>query len=350
MRSSPSTAKKNVVTLEEINSQLNASRNVQDFNEGSKLYSSLYTFILSNEFVDNNPNKGPVMPDDLSPILTTLSYITDAKNNSSDVKFRFLLLKSVRILSRKAENRVGLPLKCFKSIVQQLQHPNTKISSEGASIILNICYERSNVDSVIQAGAVEMLGQCLDSQDEELRANAAGAIQSISYQKQGRNYIKEHLPAPLITSLVNCLQSTHPKVCARAVGALHNLSTTLELVVVIRQVNGILPLVRVLSNPTADTARSAAGTIMNISRETESRKIVKEAGAVMPLTNLLFGSDVPSQTSAMGALLNILGADMKEEARENFKQLLSLSLVTGIVNDCMPENNNDDNNTKNNMR
>lgn len=336
MKSAAPEAKKKV-SLEEINSLLNASRSAQDFGEGSKLYSSLYTFILSNEFVDNN-SKGPVSADDLSPILTTLSYLTEAKNsNPGDVKFRFLLLKAVRILSRKAENRVGLPAKCYKALVQQLIHPNTRIGSEGASIILNLCYERSNVDAILQEKAVEILGKCLGSDDEELQANSAGAIQSISFQKSGRTYIKENFPSPLITSLVKCVSSPHPKVCARAVGALHNLSTNLELVVIMREVDGIPPLVRVLSNQTPDTARSAAGTVMNISREAESRKIVKEAGAVVPLTTLLFGSDVPSQTSALGALLNILGADLKdEEARQSLRTMLSLSLVMGITNDCLP--------------
>ena len=148
------------------------------------MYSLLYSFILSNEYVDTTGNKLS-SADDLSPILTTLTYITDAKTSGmissplclpfcfvischhilikmvgpSDVKFRFLLLKIIRILSRKVfdypfvpfpplliplspfsfplflqvENRVGLPPKCFKSLVQQLQHSNSKISSEGAS-------------------------------------------------------------------------------------------------------------------------------------------------------------------------------------------------------------------------
>lgn len=68
--------------------------------------------------------------------------------------------------------------------------------------------------------------------------------------------------------------------CARVVGALHNLSTDLELVLVIRDEGGIVPLVKILEyveefefvgliccrTQKGDTARSAAGTIMNISR------------------------------------------------------------------------------------
>eukprot|EP00026_Physarum_polycephalum_P007272 Phypoly_transcript_07330.p1 GENE.Phypoly_transcript_07330~~Phypoly_transcript_07330.p1 ORF type:complete len:343 (+),score=49.05 Phypoly_transcript_07330:107-1135(+) len=336
MRSSVSPKK---VTLEEINALLNSSRSAQDFNEGSKLYNALYSFILSNEFVDANSAKTPQHADELSAILTTLAYITESKSaGPSDVKFRFLLLKILRILSRRVENRQNLPSKCFKALVMQLQHPNTKIASEGASILLNICYEKSNVESVIAVGGLELLAPCLENEDEELKANAAGAVQSISYQKWGREYVQEHSPEIVIGSLVRCLNSANARLCARAVGALHNLSTNLELVLVIRDTNGIVPLVRVLSSQTGDTARSAAGTIMNISREAESRKLVKEAGAVAPLTSLLFGSDVPSQTSALGALLNILGADMKdEETRNSFKQILSLSLVLGITNDCLPK-------------
>ena len=52
-----------------------------------------------------------------------------------------------------------------------------------------MCYEKSNVESVIEVGAVELLAQCLGHEDEELKANAAGAIQSIvsiAHGTQGR--------------------------------------------------------------------------------------------------------------------------------------------------------------------
>jgi len=181
------------------------------------------------------------------------------------VKFRLLVLKTIRILSRKVQNRVGLPHKSFKAMVQQLQNKNTKVSSEGASILLNMCYEKENVDYVLQFGGVELLTHCLDSEDEELQANAAGAVQSIAFQKYGRTYVKVHCHNT-IPALVKCLQSRNEKVCSRVVGALHNLSTSLDLVAVIREAGGIIPLVKLLDNSNADTARSAAGTIMNISR------------------------------------------------------------------------------------
>ncbi len=61
----------------------------------------------------------------------------------------------------------------------------------------------------------------------------------------GRNYIRDHHPRT-IASLVKLLQSTSARVCTRVVGALHNLSTNLDLVVTFREAKGIEPLVRVL--------------------------------------------------------------------------------------------------------
>eukprot|EP00959_Pyramimonas_sp_CCMP1952_P109178 2283336-Pyramimonas_sp.AAC.1 len=51
--------------------------------------------------------------------------------------------------------------------------------ARGANVILNACYEKENVDLVLSCGGIKPLVGFLTTEDQELQANAAGAIQSI---------------------------------------------------------------------------------------------------------------------------------------------------------------------------
>ena len=68
---------------------------------------------------------------------------------------------------------------------------NEKIAGEGANVILNLCYEKENVDLVLLCDGVPPLVRLLSTNDNDLQANAAGAIQSISFQEDGRSKVKE---------------------------------------------------------------------------------------------------------------------------------------------------------------
>lgn len=59
---------------------------------------------------------------------------------------------------------------------------NVRIVSEAANVILNVCYERKNVQVVIELNGMNLLTKILDSKNESIQTNAAGAIQSICFQ------------------------------------------------------------------------------------------------------------------------------------------------------------------------
>ena len=69
---------------------------------------------------------------------------------------------------------------------------------------------------------------------------------------------------------------THPskRVSARAVGALHNMSTDEESIRIIRRNEGIPALLDMLGCPEGAICGSAVGTIQNISREVQSCEIL----------------------------------------------------------------------------
>ena len=72
----------------------------------------------------------------------------------------------------------------------------------------------------------------LGSQAAQLQANAAGALQSICYQRRGRASLRG---AGLVPKLAALLAAENKKVRARAVGALHNVSSDAEAIRAVRR-------------------------------------------------------------------------------------------------------------------
>jgi hypothetical protein len=163
-----------------------------------------------------------------------------------------------------------------------------------------------------------------------------GALQSICYQDTGKKVVRDHGAIPsLVTLLGSQAAAKSIKVKTRAVGALHNLSTDVGSIRLIRGCQGIPILIDLLKAPEPVIAGSAAGAIQNMSREDVSRKLVMEGGAVEPLTTLLVCPDVSTQVCALGALMNILGPTFgpqaQPECRKAFRSLLTTAIASGII-------------------
>ena len=104
-------------------------------------------------------------------------------------------------------------------------------------MVLNICYERDNVVRLVSAGGVPpLIAFAKDDSHEDLQANAAGAVQSICFQKEGRTFVRE---LGAIEAVLPLLASANLKVQTRAVGAVHNMSSEPEAIRVIRRLGGL---------------------------------------------------------------------------------------------------------------
>ena len=218
------------------------------------------------------------------------------------------------------------------------QRLSVACSAEASNVVLNICYERDNVVRLVSAGGVPpLIAFAKDDSHEDLQANAAGAVQSICFQKEGRTFVRE---LGAIEAVLPLLASANLKVQTRAVGAVHNMSSEPEAIRVIRRLGGVPLLIQLLRVPSAPVCGSAAGALQNLSRESASRAEILQLGAVPPLSDLLFGSDVQSQVCAAGAILNLLGPSLGSEdpsnaKRQGFKKMLSLALTVGMLNDAL---------------
>ncbi|DBB09436.1 TPA: hypothetical protein ACH3X3_008004 [Trebouxia sp. C0006] len=298
---------------------------------------SLAAFIRCNENPSTSPNFKSKVPDLPGPLLQLLEHAA-AKTDQTLV---LLLLKVLKILSRRRDNRVQIGKQGIQTVFKHLSSIASKpTAAEAANIILNVCYERASVALVVQCGGVATLVSCLHDSSADLQANAAGAIQSICFQEQGRRAVGE---ADAVAPLISLLDSAHAKVRSRAVGALHNLSSDSTSIRTIRRSGGILKLVALLRSSDCAICGSAAGALQNVSREVASRMIIREMDTVCPLADLLSSSDLQAQVCAAGALLNILGPELERSKlgvvqRQGFGKVMSSLLTLSIVHEALFEN------------
>lgn len=301
-----------------------------DVADRDSLLDLLDAFVEGNQVPAHSPNLARDAADDLSAVIRLLG----ASRVSGDVELTVLLLTVVKILLRKTGNRRTVGEHGINVIVDVMKDPPSgAVARAGADVMLNLCYEAGNVDSVLDMGGAEPLVRLLLSPDEELCASACGALQSICFQRRGRDVARELGATERVCGLLDRKDLT---LLARAVGALHNLSSDPSSIGLIREAGGVLNLVRLLKTPCAAVCSSAAGAIQNLSREPSSREEIRAADAIPSLVDLLFAGDVSTQACAAGALLNIVGPTLGSEDPSNpervaFKALLSESIALGAV-------------------
>lgn len=257
----------------------------------------LERFVALNEDAASSTNYSSQTADPLGGVVALLG------SAGSDSGLLLVVLKTLKILSRKYDNRVRLgSLVCddLVSLLSASEDGALAVAAEAANVVLNICYEKENVTRIMAAGGVTPLLKLLARPQADLQANAAGAIQSICFQRDGRSAVREEGAIPALMPL---LSSDSLRVQTRAVGAIHNLSSEAEAIRIIRRLRGIAPLVALLRAPSAAVCGSAAGALQNLSREQQSRQEIHQLGAVMPLVDLLLGDDVQTQVGATRPLL-----------------------------------------------
>ena len=283
---------------------------------------TLREFVDANEDARASPNLRDERRDELGGIT---SLLTDG-DLPGDQDLALLALKTLKILSRKEDNRRRFGRELCRAVVRlALTHPRAShaITAEGANVVLNACYEKENVEYVLECGGVEPLVRRVADTGETLRCRsaAAGAVQSVCFQAAGRRRVRDCDGVAALVALMkeldrlsNVTDDDERVMCrARVVGALHNVSADDDAIRLIRASDGVPHLVRSLSDDDDGVCGSAAGATQNVSRERAARALFRRGGAVHALTKLLArGRDPATQARAAGALLNILGPDLDD--------------------------------------
>lgn len=211
---------------------------------------ALQLFVEANEDPSSSPNfcAGPDS-DPVEPLLELLQLVTAPGRSNNDAScnmLSLLVLKSLKILSRKQQNRERLGGQALPMLLRMVAPPEgVRVAAEGANVLLNLCYEPTIVTALLQTTGVQQLLSLLSADDDDLQANAAGAIQSVSFVPAGRAAV---LKCGGIAALTPLLESSSARVLLRATGAVHNLSSETGAISQLRQGEALVPLVALLSH------------------------------------------------------------------------------------------------------
>lgn len=290
----------------------------------------LEAFYEANIDTNTSPNLVSVEIDDLRGILDILGK----RSTGQDSDLLLLLLRVFKILLRKPINRVNIGKKGVNIVAEVLrQLPPAQCACECANVVLNMCYEAVNARYFIGAGGLTALLPMVRSADWGMQASGLGALQSLCYERYGRDRAREE---GLIALVAPLLCSPHLKVRERALGCIHNMSADASSISDIRQSGAIPGLITMLRSPIPEVCAGASGTIQNVSRDVTCRDILLASGVVEHLSDLLVGCNTECAISAAGALLNIIGPDMTTvDERELLKACLADGIVLGALRECM---------------
>ena len=293
---------------------------------------------FTESFEDPNSLFGDTdVVDDLRPILSNLLRKNDNGASTIPIELELLGARIIKILLRKPINRTNLGMYGISTIVQALKRQvddRTIASVEICNIILNCCYEGSNVNLCIDEGGLEPLILLLKStRDMRLQSSALGALQGICFVPLGRQTVRFN--TEILKLLSSYLQSDDDLVRARCTGTVHNLSVDIGAIKFLREADCIKFLVGLLKDPSIEICQAAVSSLQNISRETLSRQLLIEYNVIPILSELVCSNDIHCQVAATGALLNILGENLSEKQRHELKCTLTDGIVLGCVKGCL---------------
>jgi len=300
---------------------------------------------LMKEFTDNFEDPTLLfgdsdVVDDLKPIMSNLLRKNENLTSTIPIELELLGARIIKILLRKPINRTNFGKYGISAIIHALKrqvNDRTVASVEICNIILNCCYEGSNVNLYIDEGGLEPLVLLLKStRDIRLQSSALGALQGICFVPLGRQTVR--FDTELLRLLSSYLQSDDDLVRARCTGTVHNLSVDIGAIKFLREADCLQFLVTLLKDPSIEICQAAVSSLQNISRETLSRQLLIDYNVVPILSELVCSNDVHCQVAASGALLNILGENLSEAQRHDLKCTLTDGIVLGCIKGCLFEN------------
>eukprot|EP00192_Tetraselmis_astigmatica_P015349 CAMPEP_0117661008 /NCGR_PEP_ID=MMETSP0804-20121206/7308_1 /TAXON_ID=1074897 /ORGANISM="Tetraselmis astigmatica, Strain CCMP880" /LENGTH=163 /DNA_ID=CAMNT_0005467847 /DNA_START=567 /DNA_END=1055 /DNA_ORIENTATION=+ len=113
----------------------------------AEFLAALQSFVTANAVPSSSPNYLSPDPDRIEVVLKLLTE--PALDRDEEVCHA--LLQVVKVLSRKQTNRVRVGQIGIRAVLSRLEMPlSARIAAEGANVLLNICYERDHVISVLR--------------------------------------------------------------------------------------------------------------------------------------------------------------------------------------------------------
>lgn len=151
------------------------------------LCSALAAFVAANDNPQTSAHLKASSHDRLDSLVGLLARPELARSADACT----LVLKAMRILARRQDNRQRCSMHIFQALLPFLsvkQQP--AVASEAANAVLNLAYEAANVAHLVRCKCEAALLALLAGGQEEVMANAAGAVQTVCYQVGSRRRVQ----------------------------------------------------------------------------------------------------------------------------------------------------------------
>jgi len=198
----------------------------------------------------------------------------------------------------------GLP-----SLIDMLVHPSPEVpfmQSAAAACICNLAANLNSKEIIATSGALEVLVDVLQSDNQAAAAQAAGALWSLCVDNDGNKQRVADVGA--IPHLISLLNATDTFAQSQSAGALSECSIRNdENKKLISDHGAIVPLVKMLKSHDLSVQRLSSCALCNVCANHEvNKKQAREVGALPVLVALLSQSQVPEVLSPVaGAICNL---------------------------------------------
>ncbi|KAJ3069371.1 Armadillo repeat-containing protein 4 [Podochytrium sp. JEL0797] len=250
---------------------------------------SLRDFDLSNEF-----NQLAIR--DVGGLDTLVNLL-----DTDDLKCKIGALKILKEISRNVQIRTAISnLDGMQPLIELLRDPTEEIKCLAAETIAHCAKNSRNRRSVRKYGGIRKLVRLLkvkplNKQDEAVAVSGALALATCSKSAKNKEAIQAAGSIPL---LANLLESTNEALLIPVVGILQECSSDENYRIAIRTSGMIKFLVENLASQNQELQTHCASAIFKCAEEDETRNLVRQYDGLLPLVNLL---DNPTNKELLAA-------------------------------------------------
>jgi hypothetical protein len=181
-------------------------------------------------------------------------------------------------------------------LVELLSLP--RFAAMAALVMRHLALTDSIAAAIVEAGALPILVEMLDSSSHSVAEAAAGVLTNLAVRRDCRELILFLQGVPALVALLGSPGGE----AAEAAAALTNLSRDTDLQRAIAEAGAIGPLVDLLRSGSPSKELHAAGALWSLARREENRRRIAQSGAITALVPLVRSQ---AATQAAGALMQL---------------------------------------------
>ncbi|KAJ3255993.1 Armadillo repeat-containing protein 4 [Boothiomyces macroporosus] len=226
--------------------------------------------------------------------------------------------------NRRAVRRYGGIRRLVKLLRAKLGSPEENVAKSGA-LALETCSKSSkNKESIQQAGAIPLLANLLHSTNEALLIPVVGILQECASEESYRIAIRT---SGMVRFLVENLSSQNQELQTHCASAIFKCAEDDETCVLVRQYNGIAPLVALLDSVSnKDLLVAATGAVWKCAKDVDNVLAFTKIGTIKKLVGLM-------ENQPEDVLVNVVGAlGACAQVAEGRQGIRECGGITNLVN------------------